>query len=555
MYGVGVQGRDLLVRHDCFNKIMVATGKGNGQRKRKVSPGPSCNGKSISIPGPPVVLDLTADDHEDTVVSAVNDLTSTTSNASFSPAAEPKHKSMDVVSTPFGMGFVNRVFREGAFWGKEYDGMESFKTTLGGRGMLGFRLETRSEGGCMVSELKKKQKGKVKARLTKALRVGDVVTKVGSLTLKNETAEEVEKLLEDRKRAIVILVSRDISKSGRRAENLPLSYEVCLCWGDFELRNGKCWMPKAYLGAESVSRDSSKSFDYVKNGAKKRKTVMRVMNEDLVRLWPGVYLNDTLIDFYLAFVLEKLAWDVASRFHVMSSMFLSHLLRNVGTKNKLAKLSDKDVRRWTKNTDLFAKDFLIIPINNSDHWSLAIVVNPGQLDKKEVLMDRWNKIELQLNTESSNPVRHVLSSIVSLVEKDDKSHAFALVFDSLKHHRTQTSMKMIRKFLEIEWQARHVDSELKVTSKVLPVITASTPIQINSCDCGVYILEFAERLMEDATLLDHLAKEKDLDHVRTRLRKDITPNWFTPSEITHKRKRIWTIAKQLRDNTIYPHMP
>ena len=39
----------------------------------------------------------------------------------------------------------------------------------------------------------------------------------------------------------------------------------------------------------------------------------------------------------------------------------------------------ESVRRWTKNVDIFTKDFLFVPINESLHWSLAVVCWPGKI--------------------------------------------------------------------------------------------------------------------------------------------------------------------------------
>lgn len=35
------------------------------------------------------------------------------------------------------------------------------------------------------------------------------------------------------------------------------------------------------------------------------------------------------------------------------------------------------VEKWTKNVNLFEKDFVIIPINEQQHWFLAIICFPG----------------------------------------------------------------------------------------------------------------------------------------------------------------------------------
>lgn len=35
------------------------------------------------------------------------------------------------------------------------------------------------------------------------------------------------------------------------------------------------------------------------------------------------------------------------------------------------------VKKWTKNVNIFEKDFVIIPINENMHWFLAIICFPG----------------------------------------------------------------------------------------------------------------------------------------------------------------------------------
>jgi Ulp1 family protease len=39
------------------------------------------------------------------------------------------------------------------------------------------------------------------------------------------------------------------------------------------------------------------------------------------------------------------------------------------------------VRKWTSRVDLFQKDFIIIPVNQSLHWTLAIVCYPGEAER------------------------------------------------------------------------------------------------------------------------------------------------------------------------------
>ena len=134
---------------------------------------------------------------------------------------------------------------------------------------------------------------------------------------------------------------------------------------------------------------------------------------DVRRLTEGEFLNDNLIDLQIKrAVLDTLrarsvprdglpalsagssaetsgktspppstiaaAGHKSSPVYAFSSMFYS----------KLTEVADKGqayslVRRWTKNVDIFSKDFLFVPINIGAHWSLTCVVRPGALLDQE----------------------------------------------------------------------------------------------------------------------------------------------------------------------------
>ncbi|XP_056261512.1 sentrin-specific protease 6 isoform X5 [Seriola aureovittata] len=109
-----------------------------------------------------------------------------------------------------------------------------------------------------------------------------------------------------------------------------------------------------------------------------------VTNEDLHCLNDGEFLNDVIIDFYLKYlVLEKLKKEDAQRIHVFSSFFYKRLnqreRRNVPdtTNLPIQKRKHNRVKTWTRHVDLFQKDFIFVPINESAHWYLAVICFPG----------------------------------------------------------------------------------------------------------------------------------------------------------------------------------
>ncbi|XP_029965403.1 sentrin-specific protease 6 isoform X2 [Salarias fasciatus] len=109
-----------------------------------------------------------------------------------------------------------------------------------------------------------------------------------------------------------------------------------------------------------------------------------VTNEDLHCLNDGEFLNDVIIDFYLKYlVLEKLKKEDAQRIHIFSSFFYKRLnqreRRTVPdtTNLPIQKRKHNRVKTWTRHVDLFQKDFIFVPINESAHWYLAVICFPG----------------------------------------------------------------------------------------------------------------------------------------------------------------------------------
>ena len=89
---------------------------------------------------------------------------------------------------------------------------------------------------------------------------------------------------------------------------------------------------------------------------------MTLTRRDTARLWPGLYFNDNLIDLFL----HKLMKELPAKIHNRTFLFTSHFY---------TKLSEdpEAVMSWTNTVDIFEKDFIIVPINEQTHWSLAII--------------------------------------------------------------------------------------------------------------------------------------------------------------------------------------
>lgn len=111
---------------------------------------------------------------------------------------------------------------------------------------------------------------------------------------------------------------------------------------------------------------------------------------DILRLWPMTYLNDSLMNFYLRYVVTEVIQHTsgalgADEFYVFPTYFYSRMSRTetggvAYTDNKLGRQKlHKDLRGWTKGIDIFEKRFLIFPINHASHWSFVMCANPGHV--------------------------------------------------------------------------------------------------------------------------------------------------------------------------------
>ncbi|KAG1654086.1 Sentrin-specific protease 6 [Nymphon striatum] len=117
-----------------------------------------------------------------------------------------------------------------------------------------------------------------------------------------------------------------------------------------------------------------------------------ITTEDYECLHPGEFLNDVIIDFYLKYLFsEKLSEEDKMHTHIFSSFFYGRLTTRPQVKNAIeddASLKPQQkrhsrVKTWTRHTDIFSKDFIIIPINEKSHWFLAIICFPGHVESSK----------------------------------------------------------------------------------------------------------------------------------------------------------------------------
>eukprot|EP00300_Choanocystis_sp_HF-7_P037694 c5394_g1_i2.p1 GENE.c5394_g1_i2~~c5394_g1_i2.p1 ORF type:complete len:731 (+),score=174.13 c5394_g1_i2:181-2193(+) len=175
--------------------------------------------------------------------------------------------------------------------------------------------------------------------------------------------------------------------------------------------------------------------------------------------------------------------------------------------------SDPSLANWTKDLDLFRKNFLFFPIHQNIHWVLVVVCNVSRLEYAISIPDYEPPKIIEENFEL--PVM--------------------LYLDSLGSGHPLHAYQKIRRFLKLQRQNRF-PNERQLTDKewtnVLPGRSCKVPLQQNNSDCGVFMLEYIERMIEE------IANQK----FRLPLRRQ---NWFDPAIVREKRIEMLRLLEDL----------
>ena len=294
-------------------------------------------------------------------------------------------------------------------------------------------------------------------------------------------------------------------------------------------------------------------FQYPHDGAGADRII--VTRSDYECLEADFSLNRTVVDFALRVIVadrrrsplgsDPAFINMARDVHAFPCDFFT-MLSAGNERGKLKADSDKARRAyarvecWTRGVDVFAKRFLLVPVLDQQHWSLAIVCHPGELAKRAIARERR---ELDVGaTEDEDE------------DEDCPARPCVIHMDSLRMHSAKKIEKWLRCFLEMEWRKRHSDEEpftlRERTARAggppadLLLAMPKVPQQTNSCDCGVYTLRYGQEFLARAVCRGARLAVDGRD-VSLCFRDHDFEAWFTGRDIAEMRRDIKKLAADL----------
>ncbi|KAL6517607.1 hypothetical protein OROMI_033308 [Orobanche minor] len=226
-----------------------------------------------------------------------------------------------------------------------------------------------------------------------------------------------------------------------------------------------------------------------------------ISRRDVELLQPGTFINDTIIDFYIKYLINKTDPEKQRRFHFFNTFFFQKLLDMRRDQSQTWERSDdfQRVRKWTRNVNIFEKDYIFIPVNLSLHWNKGMDGSP--------------------------------------------TVPCILHMDSIRGSHGGFE-KLIRRYLWEEWkeQGNKQEEDFSKNLLTLDFIALQLPQQENFFDCGLFLLHYAELFLEQA-----------FNSSATKYVDFLNEDWFFAVEVSlkkrdHIRKLIHRIAKEYSVN-------
>ena len=280
-------------------------------------------------------------------------------------------------------------------------------------------------------------------------------------------------------------------------------------------RHGPEWQKPLYYPRDGIRRDM-------------------VTWDDLLRLEDDEFLNDSLVSFFMRYLQESMDQEELKRMHFFNTFFYETLMRPSGNKGGRRQINYKGVAKWTKNINLFKRDYVVVPVNESSHWYVMIICNLRSLlpenqasvdaiegqaiataeagnneNHNSPLVPDGQDVSLRdtLNERTISPV--ATGPVAGHTDKKRPGRAkkvprqlprypidkpMIITLDSLDSGRSMTA-SVLKDYLAEEAKERY---ELDIDRGGIRGMTAKDiPLQGNFSDCGLYLCMYLEKFVED----------------------------------------------------------
>lgn len=204
---------------------------------------------------------------------------------------------------------------------------------------------------------------------------------------------------------------------------------------------------------------------------------------DFKTLYNASWVNDTLIDFFIAYEIERgiseLHTIIRSQIYAFNSFFYTKLVSTAGNEEPQYY---ENIRKWLEKLDLSCFEHIVIPIMENAHWFCMVIKGlpnlvahaKTQANAEEVASDIE---EVKLEGSCSSPKR-------SRTKGSKKTLAEIFVVDSLRLTHPNL-IGPIKTVLREHCREKH---GITIDTDLITLRTSKVPRQRNTSDCGIHVI-------------------------------------------------------------------
>lgn len=202
---------------------------------------------------------------------------------------------------------------------------------------------------------------------------------------------------------------------------------------------------------------------------------------DFKTLYNNDWINDTLIDFFIAFDIDHAANELhlieADSVYAFNSFFFTKLMSNPQEQETPDYYGN--IKRWLNKIDLMSYDSIILPINEHLHWFCAVIKSMPQLvDAARAYHEKYGPNPEDEETGKRPKVEAVVD---------------VFVFDSLK--QTHSNIGEPLRIMIDEYCKDKYD--VLIPPELIKVHSARVPKQRNFNDCGIHVIYNVRKWLSD----------------------------------------------------------
>ncbi|XP_076849562.1 uncharacterized protein LOC143497847 isoform X3 [Brachyhypopomus gauderio] len=244
-------------------------------------------------------------------------------------------------------------------------------------------------------------------------------------------------------------------------------------------------------------------------------TSLVVYSDSLATLDDNQWIDDVILELEFRNIYSSLRPPLQRKTYFFPVLF----------GNKLERSSQGDYNEaisWVKAGRIFSREYLFMCQHvNGNHWRLLIICFPG-LDPLET-------------------------------KKQGKARPCILILDSLQRSGGNETICNIRGFLSAAWEQTHKTPRSFAS---LPAISVTVPQQSGSTECGIFVILFARRFLEDLPIdvskdiidKSHWFTMEDAKTARKELKENILSSCEVCAVENNERQKDHDKTEEVRNN-------